>query len=273
MKDAIDVEDPVLSVAPVADLPEIVHGMDLGEMIADAVRLRDNDVVVISQKIVSKAEGAYAWPQKGEGVHEARRRIAREQAQRIVADTPDVLIVETPHGFVCANAGIDSSNVPGGALTLLPTDPDASARRIRQRIADLDGVDVAVIIADTFGRPWRVGQTDVAIGSSGLQTLRDDRGGQDRHGAPLEATMVAVADELAAAADLVRRKHSDAAVVLVRGYDFTPSEQSTARDLIRDPADDLFRHATEDPHGNDREYLHVSHPLTSRQDDSHQRSA
>jgi coenzyme F420-0:L-glutamate ligase / coenzyme F420-1:gamma-L-glutamate ligase len=230
-----------IELIPVPGLPEIGEGDDLADLVAAHADLADGDVVVVAQKIVSKAEGALARPRPGEDPAQARRRIAREQATRIVADTDEVLVTETAHGFVCANAGIDASNVPDGALSLLPDDPDASARRIRGRLQALTGRDVAVVVADTFGRPWRMGQTDVAIGVAGLAPIRDERGGADRHGARLEVTEVAVADELAAAADLVRRKADGVPVVVIRGFSWEPDEAATARLLVRPAEQDLFR--------------------------------
>ena len=229
-----------LTIIPVEGLPEVRHRDDVGSMIAGATRLQDGDVLVVAQKVISKAEGAVAAPRADETSEAARRRIARETAAAVVADAPWVLIVRTKEGFVCANAGIDASNVPDGALTLLPDDADASARRLRSAFAE-QGVDVAVIVADTFGRPWRVGQTDVAIGIAGMAPLRDERGAMDRHGNLLSVTEVAVADELAAAADLVRDKAAGVPAVVVRGLTFAPAEDVSARDLVRDPATDLFR--------------------------------
>ncbi|HVM21068.1 MAG TPA: coenzyme F420-0:L-glutamate ligase, partial [Egibacteraceae bacterium] len=195
-----------LTVIPVTGLPEVRHGDDLPALIAGAADLQDGDVVVVSQKVVSKVEGAVVSLQAGEGAAEARRRLAREQATEVVADSPWVLIVRTRHGLVCANAGIDASNVEPGLLTLLPDDPDRSARLIRDGLRAAAGVDVAVIVSDTFGRPWRNGQTDVAIGVAGLVPVRDERGAADRFGTTLDVTEAAVADELAGAADLVRTK-------------------------------------------------------------------
>lgn len=230
----------MITLVPVTGLGEIGQGEDLAAVIGDAVELRDGDVVVISQKIVSKSEGALVWPSPDEDPILARRRVAREQGRRVVAETPHVLIVETRHGLVCANAGVDASNVPGGALALLPADPDASAQSIRSRLATLAGVDVAVLISDTFGRPWRLGQTDVAIGVAGMHPIRDERGGRDRQGRVLDVTEVAVADELAGAADLTRRKGDGVPVVVVRGFTHDRYEGGGARDLVRPPEQDLF---------------------------------
>ncbi|MPZ86958.1 MAG: coenzyme F420-0:L-glutamate ligase [Nitriliruptorales bacterium] len=214
--------------------------MDLAGLIADATDLRDGDIVVVAQKVVSKAEGAIVRLDPGEDRAAARRRLVREQAARIVADAPWALIVETRQGLVCANAGIDASNVEPGALSLLPEDPDASASRLRAALRRRAGVDVAVVISDTFGRPWRMGQTDVAIGLAGLPALRDERGGRDRYGMLLEVTEVALGDEVAAAADLIRRKADGVPVVVLRGLAWTPDESARAADLQRPPAEDLF---------------------------------
>lgn len=229
-----------LTVLRVEGLPEMAPGDDLAAAIIAAIDLHDGDVVVVAQKVVSKVEGALVdVPDALPGV-DARREVARSEAAEIVADAPWALIVRTRHGFVCANAGVDASNVPGGQLSLLPDDPDASARRLRSALRERVGTDVGVIVADTFGRPWRVGQTDVAIGVAGLCPLRDERGGVDRHGAALSVTEAAVADELAAAADLVRTKADGVPVVVIRGYAYEPSEDATASQLIRDGATDLF---------------------------------
>lgn len=229
-----------LTVIPVEGLPEVRPGDDLAALISAAADVQDGDVLVVAQKVVSKAEGALVTPRPGEAAETARRRIAREIAQEVVADTPWVLIVRTRDGFVCANAGIDASNVPGDALTLLPDDADASAQRLRATL-QAQGTDVAVVVADTFGRPWRVGQTDVAIGVAGLVPLRDERGARDRQGVALTATEVAVADELAAAADLVRDKAAGVPAVIIRGFRYTPAEDVSARALVREVHTDLFR--------------------------------
>ena len=207
---------------------------------ADArVELRDGDVVCVASKVVSKAEGAAAELPAAGDVHAARRILALDEARRVVAETPWVLVVETRHGFVCANAGVDTSNVERGAL-LLPEDPDASAAQLRDAIRDRAGVDVGVVVTDTFGRPWRSGQTDVALGAAGVVVLRDDRGTADLEGRELEVTMIAVGDELAAAADLARRKSDGAAFVLIRGL--SVGGDGAGRDLVRPAAQDVFRH-------------------------------
>lgn len=230
-----------LRVRAVRGLPEIAPGDDLAALIVASTDLVDRDVVVVSSKIVSKAEGAIEHPRPGETIAEARARLVREQSARMVADAEWVTIVETHHGYVCANAGIDASNVADGALVLLPADPDASAAALRSALHALAGVDVGVIVADTFGRPWRTGQTEVALGVAGVPALRSEIGGTDRHGRPLEVTEVALADELAAAADLVRRKAEGVPVVVVRGLDFVADDDASGRDLLRPAESDLFR--------------------------------
>ncbi len=230
-----------LVVEAVGGLPEVQPGDDLAALIAARTALVDGDVVAVAQKIVSKAEGALAHPRPGESHEAARRRLARAHAERVVVDTPWVLITRTHHGLVCANGGIDASNAGDGALILLPDDPDASARLLRAGLAETTGADVAVVITDTFGRPWRRGQTDVAIGVAGMAALDDERGGTDRDGAPLEVTEVALADEVAAASDLVRRKASGTPVVVLRGL-VRPSGRSGATALVRPSEEDLFAH-------------------------------
>lgn len=206
---------------------------------ATGVELRSGDVVCVASKVVSKSEGGRVDLPPAADVHAARRVLALGEARRIVADTPWVLVVETPHGFVCANGGVDTSNVEDGAL-LLPRDPDASAIGIRAELRARTGVDAGVIVTDTFGRPWRLGLTDVALGAAGITALRDDRGTTDLDGRRLEVTMVAVADQIAAAADLARRKADGAAFVLVRGLDVEGT--GSGRDLLRRTEEDVFRH-------------------------------
>ncbi len=218
-------------------------GDDLAVLLLEAARgaeveLRDGDVLCVASKVVSKSEDAFADLAPGD-VHRARRRLAAQVARRVVAETPAVLVVETVHGFVCANAGIDTSNVSGPQALLLPDDPDRSAASLREAIADRAGVQVGVVITDTFGRPWRVGQTDVALGVSGVIAVRDDRGTTDLDGVPLEVTMIAVADEIAAAADLARGKADGTPFVLVRGSGL--AGDGRAADLVRSGRDDVFR--------------------------------
>ena len=229
-----------LSVIPIRGLPEFSPGDDLAAAIAAVAELADGDVVVVAQKVVSKVEGAVVEVPPGSHDEDPRRALARRLAAEVVADAPEALIVRTQTGLVCANAGIDASNVPGDMVTLLPDDPDASARRLRSALREQSGADVAVVVADTFGRPWRIGQTDVAIGVAGFTPVRDERGGVDRGGQPLVVTEAAVADELAAAADLVRTKAEGVPVVVIRGFGWQPSATGAATDLVRPVATDLF---------------------------------
>lgn len=237
-----DMDDTdVLRVIPVRGLPEIIPGDDVAGLIASHVDLVDGDVVVVASKIVSKAEGAVRRPRDGETLAQARARVVGEQTVRVVADAPWVTIVETHHGYVCANAGVDASNVAEGVLLILPVDPDASAAELREALRTHAGVDVGVVVSDTFGRPWRTGQTDVALGVAGVPALRSEIGEVDRNGRSLQVTEAAIADEIAAAADLVRRKADGVPVVVVRGLPYEPGGDSTGRDLLRPSDADLFR--------------------------------
>lgn len=235
---------PRLEVVPLPTSARVGPGDDLAVLLLEAaaaagVEFVDGDVVCVASKVVSKAEGATVAMPAAADVHAARRSLAAEQAVRVVAETPWVLVVETRHGFVCANAGIDTSNVAGGQGLLLPEDPDAAAAALRAALRERAGADVGVVVTDTFGRPWRMGQTDVALGAAGVEALRDERGSADLEGRTLEVTMVAVADELAAAADLARRKADGTPFVLVRGADV--AGEGTAGDLLRDASEDVFR--------------------------------
>jgi len=239
-------------VVPVLGLPEVSEGMAIGESIAARTELRDGDVVAISQKIVSKAEGRVRRLAAEIPGAEARKLAAvlgkepalveliLEESAAVLRAERGVLIVETRHGFVCANAGIDSSNLPEeGTVALLPEDPDGSARRIRAEL----GPTVGVVISDSFGRAWRLGQSEVAIGCAGLRPLDDWRGRVDAGGRELEATLIAIADEAAAAADLVRDKASGVPAAIVRGLDrYVTAEDGPGAAALRRPADeDLFR--------------------------------
>lgn len=227
-----------LSVHAVDGLPEIEVGADLAALIADAAELADGDVVCVAHKAVSKAEGALRPLDPREDATAQRRRLALELARRVVVDAPQVAITETPQGWVCAQGGIDASNAPSGQLVLLPPDPDASARRLRAGLRQRLGIDVAVIVTDTFGRPWRLGQTDVAIGCAGLMPMRDERGHRDRGGHVLEVTEAAVADALAAAADLVRTKDAGAPAVVVRGLAGVGGDEGPGAAALQRPLDD-----------------------------------
>ena len=235
-----------LHVFPIHGVPEVRPGDDLAAMIVEAARggegtaLADGDVVVVTQKVVSKAEGKLERvdPDDPRG-HKA---IVERESVRIVRRRGDLIIAETKLGFICANAGIDLSNVEDGWAALLPDDPDRSARRLRDGIRARAGVEVAVIVSDTFGRPWRRGLTDVAIGCAGIGAIADLRGTTDSMGRELQVTEVAVVDELAGAADLVMGKATGAAAAVVRGVD--PSwlgDGNVHEELVRHPSEDLFR--------------------------------
>jgi coenzyme F420-0:L-glutamate ligase / coenzyme F420-1:gamma-L-glutamate ligase len=242
-----------LTAFGVNGLPEIEEGAPLGELIAARAQIEPDDVLAIAQKVVSKAEGRVRRLSSVIPGAEARKLAAvlgKEPAlvELILTESAEVLraersalIVETHHGFVCANAGIDSSNLPDGdTVCLLPEDPDASARRIRE---ELPIAPVGVVISDSFGRAWRLGQSEVAIGCAGLQPLDDWRGRVDSHGRKLEATLIAVADEAAAAADLVRSKNSGVPAVILRGLSrFVSSGDGPGAASLRRPrGEDLFR--------------------------------
>ena len=242
-----------LELIGVAGLPEIRPGDDLAELLAAHATFAAGDAVVIAQKVISKAEGRLVDITRvtagEEAIRLAPRLIAKPDPRMVqvvldesvrVLRSERVLITETRHGFVCANAGVDHSNVGGrDVLTLLPLDPDASARGIRDRLLALTGVEVGVIISDTFGRPWRLGIVNVALGVAGLPAAIDLRGTPDDDGKPLNATVLAVADEVAAAAGLVMGKTDRTPAVIVRGLDLEGS--GSGHDLIRPPAEDLFR--------------------------------
>jgi coenzyme F420-0:L-glutamate ligase/coenzyme F420-1:gamma-L-glutamate ligase len=246
-----------LRLFPIPGLPEIRERENLSGRIVDAarqagLRFEDDDILVVAQKIVSKAEGAVvrlATVKPSPKARSIARRMKKDprtievvlkQSRRIVR-TDHVLIAETHHGFVCANAGVDHSNVPGGdVVTLLPRDPDRSARKLAAALRKQAGKRVAVIISDTFGRPWRLGLTDVAIGAAGVPVLVDLRGTRDRHGKVLNATVLAVADELASAAGLLMGKSEGTPVVLIRGYRYKSVLEPASR-IIRPAHEDLFR--------------------------------
>lgn len=247
-----------LQIFGVTGLPEIAPGADLPMLIAEAAAamgspLESGDIVVITSKIVSKAEGrivpldtiepspfARKWAEQWEKEPAVIELVLRE-ARRIVRQSGPVLITETKHGFVCANSGVDQSSSGGfGLAVLLPEDPDASARRFRERFRQL-GRDVAVIISDTFGRPWREGQTDVAIGIAGMQPITSYIGQFDPHGHEFRVQALCTADELASAAELVKGNVSRIPVAVIRGFEWEPDDTATMRSVIRDPERDLFR--------------------------------
>ena len=250
---------PEIRVIGIEGMPEAKPGDDLaGQMLEAAQRqgtsIESGDVIVVTQKIVSKAEGRVVSIDSVEpsplalAITEGHRRDPRHtelilrESRRIVRMDRGVIISETHHGFNCANAGIDASNIPGdGTVALLPVDPDASARGIRQAIRERAGVDVAVIISDTFGRPWRSAAVNVAIGVAGFSPLLSYVGQEDSHGNMMYTTVIAVADELAATAELVTGKVLGVPVAIIRGYSYTPMEEASHDALIRDPDKDLFR--------------------------------
>jgi coenzyme F420-0:L-glutamate ligase/coenzyme F420-1:gamma-L-glutamate ligase len=233
-----------LEVIPVPGLPEVRPGDDLAGQILEAADsiggLTDDDVVVVSQKVVSKAEGRLVRVDPDDPL--AHKPLVLAEAARVVRRRGDLIITETHHGFVCANSGIDRSNVDPDVAALLPEDPDRSARRIRDAIRFRTGTTVAVLVADTFGRPWRRGLTDIALGCAGIVPVIDLRGTTDAGGRELHVTEVCVVDELAGAAELVRGKATGIAVAVIRGVD--PAwfgEGEVVRDVVRDPSEDLFR--------------------------------
>jgi coenzyme F420-0:L-glutamate ligase/coenzyme F420-1:gamma-L-glutamate ligase len=246
-----------IRIIGIAGIPEIRSGDDLGAIIAAAIKqvsieIKPPNILVVAQKIVSKAEGkivrldsvrpsrmATAWAE-AYGKDPRVVEVALGESVRIVRMDRGVLISETRHGFVCANAGVDTSNVSDGYMTLLPDDSDKSARTLRESFRREVGAEAAVIISDTFGRPWREGLVNVALGSAGLEPLIDLRGKLDRNGQPLRVTVMAVADELASAAELVMNKAAGVPVALIQGYRYQPGEGS-CRALIRSPETDLFR--------------------------------
>src|SRR5436309_10965998 len=251
-----------LRIIPITGIGEIAVGADLGSIIYEAMCrqqliLQQGDVLVVTQKIVSKAEGrlvnldevapsAFARIAAQQSKKDAQHlEVVLRESKRIVRMDHNVLISETPHGFICANAGVDESNVGGmRELTLLPVDPDRSAQQLRTRLHQLMGegqdLSIAVIISDTWGRPWRNGQVNMAIGVAGMEALVDYRGQRDPYGYELHASVIAVADELAGAAELVMGKIDRIPVALIRGYTYIPAK-GDGQSLIRDRATDMFR--------------------------------
>jgi coenzyme F420-0:L-glutamate ligase/coenzyme F420-1:gamma-L-glutamate ligase len=229
-----------ISIHPISGIPEIGPGDDLAAMIvtachSDGVGIVDKDIVVVTHKVVSKAEGQIREiPDE-----KTYRALVESEAASIVRRRGDLVITQTRHGFICANAAVDRSNVQKGYALLLPVDPDRSANRLRTLIERSTGSSIGVIITDTFGRPWRRGLTDVAIGIAGLPSLLDLKGTKDSHGNILEVTEVAVVDEIAGAADLVMGKATGIPVAIVRGLDLHGNGRVS--DLVRPPGEDLFR--------------------------------
>ena len=250
---------PEIRAVGIEGLPEVQAGDDLASQIIDAAAaqstpIEDGDVVVVTQKIVSKAEGRVMTIDEVEAsplavaITEGHRRDPRHtemilrESRRVVRMDRGVIISETYHGYICANAGIDASNIPGdNAICLLPVDPDASARRIRDTIRERLGVDAAVLVSDTFGRPWRNGAINVSIGVAGFNPVISYVGEFDPHGNELHTTTIAVADELAATAELVTGKLLGVPVALIKGYPYERMEDADSRTIVRDPDKDLFR--------------------------------
>jgi coenzyme F420-0:L-glutamate ligase / coenzyme F420-1:gamma-L-glutamate ligase len=240
----------VISILPVEGLPEIGEGDDLAALIAQRAELADGDVLVVAQKVVSKAEGRVVRLDEVEPSEQARElagtgdprqlEVILRESVRFVRVRPPLVIAETRHGFVCASAGVDASNAADpGSVVLLPEDPDASAVRLREGLRELTGADIGVIVSDSFGRPWRQGTTDVAIGLAGVKPLLDLKGVRDPTGYELHATVIAVADELAGAAELVLGKTDRVPAAVIRGVD--ARGEGSARDLVMPPERDLFR--------------------------------
>ncbi|MGH3078546.1 MAG: coenzyme F420-0:L-glutamate ligase [Gaiellaceae bacterium] len=241
-------------VIPLFGIPEIEEGDDLGALLVEAANrgggLAPHDVVVVAQKAVSKAEGRVVHLDEVEPSPEARALAGTEdprrievilrESRRVLRSRPPLVIAETRHGFVCASAGVDASNAKGpDTLVLLPLDPDASASQLRERIRELTGVEVAVVVSDSFGRAWRTGTTDVALGVAGMAPLIDLRGTRDAVGLELHATQIAMADEIAGAAELVMGKVDAVPAAVVRGLE--PKGEGSGADLVMPPERDLFR--------------------------------
>jgi coenzyme F420-0:L-glutamate ligase/coenzyme F420-1:gamma-L-glutamate ligase len=244
-----------LEVFGIEGFPEVRPGDELAALVCAAVEgdLRSGDVLVVTHKIISKAEGRLVDLRTVEpsplakgyatryGKDPRQIEVVFRESRRIVRMDRGIVISETRHGFVCANAGVDASNVPGDdTVCLLPVDPDASASKLRAALAGRLDVEVAVVVSDSFGRAWRHGITDVAVGVAGMDPIADYRGQRDPHGYPMEASVLAVADELAAAAELVMGKTAGIPLAVVRGYPYAPS-LGTGKDLLMPPERDMFR--------------------------------
>lgn len=238
-----------LTIAPVRGLPELREGDNLARLVVERAELRDRDVLVVAQKAISKIEGRIVRLDDVEPSVRARKlagdgdprriEVILREAKRVVRTRGSLIITETHHGFICASSGVDASNAPEpGTVVLLPVDPDASAGRLRAALRDLTGHDVAVIVSDSFGRPWRLGTTDVAIGAAGIEVLRDLRGARDPNGYELRSTMIAIADELAGAAQLVAGKLNRTPVTVVRGL--AARGDGRARDIVMPRERNLF---------------------------------
>ena len=224
----------------VEGIPEVRPGDDIATLIAAATEIRSGDVLVVTQKIVSKAENQLVAVDPDDPL--SHKALVEEESVRVLRRRGDLVISETRHGFVCANAGVDRSNLDDGVAALLPRDPDRSARRIRDRLRDATGAEVGVIVSDTFGRAWRKGLVDVAIGCAGIAAVVDLRGSADAKGHELQVTEVAVADEIAAAAELVMGKADGVPVAIVRGLDAGWLRESSVKaEIVRPPSEDLFR--------------------------------
>ena len=247
-----------LELIGLENIGEVKAGDSLGQLIVAAcsrqgIELTDNDVLVVAQKIVSKAEGRtikLKSVQPSERAKQLASQLDKEpelvevilgESRSVIRSGGRALIVETHHGLICANAGVDQSNVGLSQVSLLPEDPDRSAREVRGEIHKRTGKKPAVIISDSFGRAWRLGTVDVAIGVAGMKPIKDERGARDRYGYQLKAAVAAVADEIAAAAELVMGKRAALPVVLVRGFDMEKKEDGSAQELLRPKAEDLFR--------------------------------
>jgi coenzyme F420-0:L-glutamate ligase/coenzyme F420-1:gamma-L-glutamate ligase len=230
----------MIELLPVEGMPEIVPGDAIADHVVARIGLQRHDVVVVTQKIVSKAEGRVVAIDPGDPA--ARRALIESESVRVLRRRDELIVSETRHGFVCANAGVDLSNMRAGQAALLPANPDRSARRIRDRIEALTGIEVGVIVSDTFGRPWRRGLVDVAIGCAGITAIADLRGATDTFGRVLEVTEVAVVDELASAAELVMGKASGVPVAVVRGVPHEWFREGSVRqEIVRPVGEDLFR--------------------------------
>lgn len=226
----------MIQIIPIEGLPEIEAGHDLAASLVSAVGesgFRAGDVLVVTQKVISKAEGRVA-----EAADKAA--IVESESVRVLRQVGSMVIAETRHGFVCANAGVDESNIEQGKIALLPVDPDASARRIRSRLEHLTGLDIKVIVSDTFGRAWRLGQTDVAIGVAGMDPFTDYVGTRDTQGREMRATRICTADEIAGAAEIVMGKATGICAAIVRGAP-TQLGRGAATQIVRAPSEDLFR--------------------------------